>query len=51
MKKEKLRLDIRRKFFTVTVVRHWNKLPREVRDAPFLEVLKARLVKALNNLV
>jgi len=35
----------------VRVVRHWNKLPREVVHVPSLEVFKARLVGALNNLV
>ena len=44
-------LDVRKKFFTVRVVRHWNRLPREVVDAPSLEVLKARLDGALSNLV
>ena len=43
------RLVIRKKFFMVRVVRHW-KLPREVVDAPFLEVFKARLDGALSNL-
>ena len=34
----------------VRVVRHWHRLPREVADAPSLEVFKARLGGALSNL-
>ncbi|KFQ22202.1 hypothetical protein N332_12606, partial [Mesitornis unicolor] len=51
LKEGRFRLDIRKKFFTVKMVRHWNRLPREVVDAPYLEVFKARLDKSLGNLV
>ena len=51
LKEGRFRLEIRNKFFTVRVVRHWNRLPREVVDAPSLEVFKARLDGALSNLV
>ncbi|KFP07394.1 hypothetical protein N300_07837, partial [Calypte anna] len=44
-------IEIRKKFFTVRVVRHWNRLPREAVDVPSLKVFKARLDGALSNLV
>ncbi|KFP22968.1 hypothetical protein Z169_13228, partial [Egretta garzetta] len=47
----RFRLDIRQKFFTVRVVRHWNTLPRGVVDAPSLEAFELRLDGALSNLV
>ncbi|KFQ92419.1 hypothetical protein Y956_08351, partial [Nipponia nippon] len=50
-KEGRFRLDIRKKFFTMWVVRHWNRLPREGVDAPSLEMFKARLDGALSNLV
>ncbi|KFV08670.1 hypothetical protein N340_05037, partial [Tauraco erythrolophus] len=51
LKEGRFRLDIRKKFFTQRVVRYWNRLPREVVDAPSLEAFKARLDEALGNLV
>ncbi|KFV12061.1 hypothetical protein N340_00334, partial [Tauraco erythrolophus] len=51
LKEGRFRLDIRKKFFTQRVVRHWNRLPRELVAAPSLDTFKARLDEALGNLV
>jgi len=51
LKEDRLRLDIRKKFFTMRVVRHRNRLPREAVAVPFLGVFEARLDGALSNLV
>ena len=47
----RFRLDIRKKFFTLRVVRHWNMFPSEAEDAPSLEAFKSRLSGALSNVV
>ena len=44
-------MDIRKKLFTVRVVRHWYRLPKDVVSALSLEALKVRLDKALSNLM
>jgi len=49
LKEGRFRLDIRNKFFTMRVVKHWHRLPRGILDA--LEVFRARLDGALSNLV
>jgi len=51
LEESRFRPDIRKKFFTMRVVRHWNRLPRGDVDAPTLEAFKARLDGALRNLV
>jgi len=51
LKEGLFRLGIRKKFFTMSMVRCWNRLPREAVDAPSLEVFKARLDGALSNRV
>ena len=51
LKEGRFRLDVRGKFFTMRVVRCWNRLPRQAVDALSLEVFKVRLDGALGSLV
>jgi len=51
LKEGRFRLDIRTKFFTMRVVKHWKRLPREAVAAPSLAVFKARLDGVLSKLV
>jgi len=47
LREGRFRLDMRKKSFTVRVVRHWHRLV----DAPSLQSFKVRLDQALGNLI
>jgi len=51
LREDRFKLDLRKKCFMERVVKHWNALPREVVEAPFLETFKTRLDGALSNMV
>lgn len=48
LQEERFGFDVWRKFFAREVVRHWNRLPRDIVDVPSLKVFKAMLDQALS---
>ncbi|KAK4824456.1 hypothetical protein QYF61_015834 [Mycteria americana] len=49
LREGRFRLDLRKKLFPRRVVKHWNRVPREVVDAPSLEKFKVRFNMSIND--
>jgi len=47
LKEGRFRLDIRKKFLMMRVVKHWHRLPREVVETPSLETFRVCSLKGV----
>jgi len=51
LKHRKFHLNMRKNFFPLRVMEHWNRLPRGIVKSPSLEIFKTRLDKVLCSLL
>jgi len=51
LKHRKFHLNMRKNFFPLRVMEHWNRLPREVVESPSMEIFKTHLDKVLFSLL
>jgi len=51
LKHRKFRLNMRKNFFPLRVMEHWNRLPREAVESPSLEIFRTRLDAVLCSLL
>ena len=51
LKHRKFHLNMRKNFFPLRVMEHWNRLPRVLMASPSLEIFKTRLDKVLCSLL
>jgi len=51
LRQRKFRLNMRKNFFPLSVMEHWNRLPKVVVESPSLEIFKTCLDKILCSLL
>lgn len=47
----RFQVDMRKVFFIMRILKHWNGLPREAGESLSLEIFKTQVDKAMSNLL